>query len=368
MQAIKIGKNIAQKRREKGITQEELANYLGISKPAVSKWESGQSYPDILLLPVIAAYFDISIDELLGYSPQLTKEEINKLYRRLSNDFATQPFDEVLAECQDLIKKYYSCWRLLFSMSSLLINHAIHAPNPEQIPQIYEQALKLLQRVEKESNDVILGRQAVTVQAACYLALNQPALAIDLLQDIAEIPMDQEILLAKAYQMKNLNHEAQQQLQIYIHQRIAGLFSAIPNLLSIQAQSSAELAQYLGHVLALGQAFDMENSHPGIYLNFYVTAAYLFAIHQDAQQTLAMLDACITLLRKEDSFPIRMKSNAFFTLLDDYLEKANLDAEMPRNENAIKQDLKNIITHNPIFTFLHQDKKYQQILKQLDRL
>jgi transcriptional regulator with XRE-family HTH domain len=76
MKKLNLGKSIIQKRKEKGITQEKLAEYMGVSKAAVSKWESGQSYPDILLLPELATYFNISVDELLGYSPQMSREEI----------------------------------------------------------------------------------------------------------------------------------------------------------------------------------------------------------------------------------------------------------------------------------------------------
>lgn len=55
-----------QKRKEKGITHEKLAEYIGVSKASVSKWESGQSYPGILLLLELATFFNISVDELLG--------------------------------------------------------------------------------------------------------------------------------------------------------------------------------------------------------------------------------------------------------------------------------------------------------------
>ena len=85
MNELNISKCIIQKRKEKGITQEKLAEYIGVSKASVSKWESRQSYPDILLLPELAAYFNVSIDELLGYSPQLTKEDIKKIYNKLSH-------------------------------------------------------------------------------------------------------------------------------------------------------------------------------------------------------------------------------------------------------------------------------------------
>ena len=67
MKEINIARKLTTKRREKGITQEELALYIGVSKASVSKWETGQSYPDITFLPQLATYFNISIDELMGY-------------------------------------------------------------------------------------------------------------------------------------------------------------------------------------------------------------------------------------------------------------------------------------------------------------
>lgn len=76
MKEINISAILVSKRKEKGITQDELAAYLGISKAAISKWETGQSYPDITLLPLLAAYFNISIDKLIGYKPQMVKEDI----------------------------------------------------------------------------------------------------------------------------------------------------------------------------------------------------------------------------------------------------------------------------------------------------
>lgn len=67
MTTIKINEQIAFLRKQKGLTQEELANALGVTNQAVSKWESAQCYPDIQLLPDIAKMFDVSIDELIGY-------------------------------------------------------------------------------------------------------------------------------------------------------------------------------------------------------------------------------------------------------------------------------------------------------------
>jgi len=65
-----FGKNISRYRKLKNITQEELANKLGITFQAVSKWETGQTYPDITLLPNLAAILELSIDKLMGYTFQ----------------------------------------------------------------------------------------------------------------------------------------------------------------------------------------------------------------------------------------------------------------------------------------------------------
>ncbi|MDD4006214.1 MAG: helix-turn-helix transcriptional regulator, partial [Bacilli bacterium] len=61
-----LGQRIARLRRNKGHTQEELGDKVGVSSQAVSKWETDSSVPDVMLLVKIANLFDISVDELLG--------------------------------------------------------------------------------------------------------------------------------------------------------------------------------------------------------------------------------------------------------------------------------------------------------------
>ena len=60
-----IGKRIAFLRKEKGLTQEELAGHMGISPQAVSKWENDQTCPDISALPKLSRLFGVTVDELL---------------------------------------------------------------------------------------------------------------------------------------------------------------------------------------------------------------------------------------------------------------------------------------------------------------
>lgn len=137
MKSINLSNNIVRLRKSKSITQKELAEYLGITKAAVSKWEKGLSYPDISLLPIIAGYFDISIDDLLGYEPYMEDDEVIRLYKKMIKRFADENFEQVYKECLEYEKKYYNCYFLQLHLGILYINHANLALNPGRIKERY---------------------------------------------------------------------------------------------------------------------------------------------------------------------------------------------------------------------------------------
>lgn len=88
MSTIKLNEQIAFLRKQKGLTQEELANALGVTNQAVSKWESAQCCPDIQILPDLAKIFDVSIDELVGYK---STEGLGDICLRIKDYFSSLP-------------------------------------------------------------------------------------------------------------------------------------------------------------------------------------------------------------------------------------------------------------------------------------
>lgn len=82
---IKISENIKRLRREKRITQEELALIFNVTPAAVSKWENNETYPDITLLFPLSHFFGVTIDELMGYDYMLVEEEIKKAKEEIHN-------------------------------------------------------------------------------------------------------------------------------------------------------------------------------------------------------------------------------------------------------------------------------------------
>ena len=65
---IRLGEKIKSLRKQKNISQEVFANYLGVSFQAVSKWETGATMPDVTLIPAIASFFGVSTDELFDFN------------------------------------------------------------------------------------------------------------------------------------------------------------------------------------------------------------------------------------------------------------------------------------------------------------
>lgn len=102
---MNIGNKIKALRKAKGITQEQLANAVGISFQAVSKWENNIALPDITLAPVLANYFGISMDELFDFCPTEKEKEIEKIVDE-SYKFRESDPQKSRAILEEGLKKY----------------------------------------------------------------------------------------------------------------------------------------------------------------------------------------------------------------------------------------------------------------------
>jgi len=155
---IIIDENLKKFRREKGNTQEDLAEYLAISFQAISKWERGESFPDITLLPKIAAYYNVSVDDLLGVGKIRRREKIDE-YAKTAWKYAN------IGDTENALK----IWREAigeFPNDLSVINSYMYAL-PDENENEANEKIKLAERLINESTDEE-NYTAGAIQTLCY--------------------------------------------------------------------------------------------------------------------------------------------------------------------------------------------------------
>ena len=114
-----FGENLKKLRKEKELTQESLADFLGVTFQAVSKWERGETYPDITMLPAIASFFNITIDDLLGID-KVKKEEMIDEYLKQYDDMKLKDVTLTYNIFKTAVKEFPGDFRILIRYMELL--------------------------------------------------------------------------------------------------------------------------------------------------------------------------------------------------------------------------------------------------------
>lgn len=159
---INLKEKLRSLRQKKNVTQEALANHLGITPQSVGKWERGEGFPDITLLPKIAFYFDVTVDDLLGVEQTKIQEKINA-YLVESNAFMrTGENDKIL----ELWEKAYS----EFPNDCVVMENLMYAINRDAIypcpKDKAERIIKLGEEILRRSTDT--HQRESVIQELCY--------------------------------------------------------------------------------------------------------------------------------------------------------------------------------------------------------
>ena len=172
---LKIGEKIKTLRKQKNISQEVFANYLGVSFQAVSKWENGNTMPDVTMIPAIASFFGVSTDELFDFNLY----EIEKNIKAIVDEHSVYWENNIEKSEQiirDGLKKYPGNEVLL----NCLIGVLSQLNKPEEVINIGK-AL-----VETTKSDEI-RIDAYRIMAMAYKELGEYQLAKDMIEHIPEL-------------------------------------------------------------------------------------------------------------------------------------------------------------------------------------
>lgn len=176
---IRLGENIRALRKQAGLTQEQLAEALGVTTGAVYKWESGRANPDLGLLVEMAEFFETSVDALLDYG--WDKGSMGKAVEKLRACRREKDFGQGLRYAEQALKKFPNSFEVVFQSAELYFMSMVtrRGKSAQRAIELYEEATRLLDQNPYKDIDIVTIRNRI---ASCHCYLDQTDKAIELLQ------------------------------------------------------------------------------------------------------------------------------------------------------------------------------------------
>ena len=181
---IRLGEKIRSLRKQNNLSQEVLAQFLGVSFQAVSKWENGTTMPDVTMIPAIASFFNVSTDELFDFN----RVEQEKKIQQLCWDAAQYRMaDPKLAETmlRDALKQYPG--------NDVILNNLLYTMRS---PERNNEVVTLCKSILEVTRDDEVKYDVLRILAETYADMDMPLLAKQTLERIPELYFSKLELLA----------------------------------------------------------------------------------------------------------------------------------------------------------------------------
>ena len=171
-----IGSNVRRLRGEKGATQEQLAEAMNVTCAAVSKWERGETLPDITLLQPLAYYFGVTLDELMGYDRERVKAKIDGVLDECQRQYLTGTPAGIEAACEiitNAYREYPGDYRVM-SRYMWFIAGDMADNNPEILLEHRDEFLSICEKILDRCSDEQIRLGAWNMRAKILHAEGKP--------------------------------------------------------------------------------------------------------------------------------------------------------------------------------------------------
>ena len=175
---LKIGEKIKELREKKNITQNKMADYLGITEQAISRWENGGGYPDIELIPAISNFLDVSTDEL--FETDKKEERLKSLLREAGKNMAwdRNTICKNIEVYRSILKEFPND----FDTMSYLISYLAH-DNYNPLGKRSEEIIDLCNRIINDCPDIAMRKSATHSSAQAYKDMGEQEKAVKLIKE-----------------------------------------------------------------------------------------------------------------------------------------------------------------------------------------
>ncbi len=362
MDKLQIGEVIFKLRKEKGITQDQLGGFIGVSTAAVSKWESGNSYPDITLLPVLASFFNVSIDELLNYKVELSEKEVMRIFKECEAMFSGDDIDEGINRSMEYISKYKSSYYLKL-MIGCLFNMYSWKKGEEKIENVMlKYSIELLEDVVKNCNDTKLVEQALFQLGGIYSSIGENDKGIEALNKIHKNDFNVDFMLANIYIDKNQMKEARKIFQGQLWKNMHGMSFVCTGLAKSYIKDKKNLHmvdKYCNLAINVKKVLSPEcDKILGMHIE-YMNFAQMYLQFGENKKAIEMLYKWINYIKKND---INAPKDFASTWCFNELSEGERAFTLNLYENMSK------ILEDPVFDPIRESNDFKAILKDLNEI
>jgi transcriptional regulator with XRE-family HTH domain len=236
---LPIGQVINELRKKSGVTQEQLANAVGVSVPAVSKWESGAAYPDITLLPSIARYFNTTIDCLLRYDKDISEDDVREIISRCARCFEESTLEKAVEMCEKFLKLYPNSMVLYLGIGSLYMSYLSKAAGEEESKGLINKAIELLEH-SSGSSDAEISQSSNYLLGTLYSINGNNDKAEEVLSKIPKSKVNPDDMLVSILMSREEYVKAKNLIQTGIFTKLMSLFHQLALLSSIYIKEKDE--------------------------------------------------------------------------------------------------------------------------------
>nr|WP_326186053.1 helix-turn-helix transcriptional regulator [uncultured Oscillibacter sp.] len=340
----KIGSVICDLRRKRGMTQEQLAEAVGVSTPAVSKWETASSCPDVALLAPIARALDTDVNTLLSFTPTLSQKGLAALIKEVQR-LAGQDASAALDRIREAVRRYPTDAGLRFQLASLAMSFPSlfgwGEAEAAEARDFAEQGFVFAQ----QHGDQKLRPTATYLLAG--LALNHGELdrAEALLDSLPMLPLSPQSLYTALYQKRGDKEKARASAQ---NQLATGATSVLNGLLALAtpglAETEEEARRFCQAYRTTAEALGYPKSQTDI----------MFAAHElqrgQTEQALAHLLAAAHKLMEQEVPHLLWSSNVPEEQYGEY-------------RRSMGQMLRSSLLSDPAFDGVRQEPRYLEALE-----
>lgn len=182
----KIGEKIRQLRKKANVTQEKVAEYLGITFQSVSRWENGTAYPDLEILPAIAYYFNITTDELLGVDITNKHEKIKEIRNQLREKSSKGLINDGIAICRTAVNEFPNDFALLKDFAGFL----------SMQEDTKQEAIAVMERIVRDCTEDDIRYEVMYQLAYTYDSIGEKLKAVQIAFKLPHTPVTKDFLLS----------------------------------------------------------------------------------------------------------------------------------------------------------------------------